>query len=396
LGCEVTPGLSEMTSLKYVKEMFLATANANRSRQPSLTGHRTSLSEQRMKPRRLDVKRCIADRYRSSTYSIRFVRPAIAGITSGRFSGVVVGGHTIETAGFLQCVINYFVSRGLAGAGPLVTFPISISAIGVKMHHDQKSLLKRALACFNLLFVRGPHSYEILSEYVPKNRIRMALDSGFGVRLLLGRLARKRDNPGALRVAVTPRIDFFSAYHEPELRSLYMDSLARVVRWMIRKKGAKIYLVPQSLRDKSFQGLDDTVAIRRLLVALGPRDAAHITSFTPKSLADAYSFYNSIDLLITSRMHGGIMAMSAGSPVLFLLPTGDTKVNDVLASLNLNSREFMIDLFDAKQLRFTNMVSKVSTFMRSHNDLSRMITRRIDNALPQVELPAKTFAHMLS
>jgi polysaccharide pyruvyl transferase WcaK-like protein len=102
-----------------------------------------------------------------------------------------------------------------------------------------------------------------------------------------------------------------------------------------------------------------------------------------------------MDLVITSRLHGGITAMSAGSPVLFLAPGGDVKVLDVLSSVGLDANDFMIDLFDAKQLRLENLVSRVKVLLDDTDSYQKMVRMSVDAALPQVELPVRALAQLM-
>jgi len=96
------------------------------------------------------------------------------------------------------------------------------------------------------------------------------------------------------------------------------------------------------------------------------------------SLKEIYGFLASVDLLVTSRMHAGITAMGAGVPALFLLPSEDVKVLDILSFLNLEADDFIIDIFNPKTMRAENIQQKFQSMIDNIGDVKQMVDKGID------------------
>ena len=64
----------------------------------------------------------------------------------------------------------------------------------------------------DFIFVRGPYSLSILQDKLNfKSNVAVALDSGFGAKLIYPNLfSIKRIRKSRLRIVVIPRIDFLS------------------------------------------------------------------------------------------------------------------------------------------------------------------------------------------
>jgi len=387
-GTRVLDGLGEMASVRH----FARTVIRRKSEGTEFSG--TRLQKEKVSSTQSAIG-LLSNQWSHSWRYSRYLQPAIARARSSeRFAAAVVGGHTVGRTVLRTCMVDYFVSRTLT-KGPVITFPISISKIGVK--NVQPNILTKMLKCFDRVFVRGPYSLELLGKYVGKERAEIALDSGFALRGILGPLKRKSVG---LRVAILPRLDYFTAYNEPALQDLYISSLAKVTRWLTRSRNAQVYLVPQTLPDEVLGYLGDMAAINRLLGHLG-KEKMRVRVFNPRgteleSVAQRYRLFASTDLVLASRMHGGILAMSAGAPTLFCLPTEDTKLLDVMSFLGLSIEDFVIDMFDSRQLQFANFVRKIKKLLDDSSRFSNITTRRVDAALPQAELPAKIIARRLA
>jgi len=391
---DLIPSLVEISSLSHlvrrISDAMFVKANEEKSNLADMAStHQAPI---------VDIMRILRTRSPSS-WGIRYLRPAIAKVAlRGPFCAGAVSGHTITSSAFFGHVTNYIVSRSLV-RGPMVTFPISLSKIGIAVYKKKEKLLERSLRCFDVVFVRGPHSYELASNYVDSRRITTALDSGFGMRLLCG-LATSGRKDGVVRIAIVPRREYFFGYGKVRLYDLYLNALVKLIRSLIARGATEVYLVPQSLEDSTHvyrgQRMDDVAATHDLTESLGSElSEGRLKILCPKSPVEAYRIFGSMNLVITGRMHGGIMAMAAGTPALFLLPKDDMKVLDVLSFLGLDSSQLTIDIFDAGALRFENLADRVTTLLRDSKQLQRTVTESVERALPLVDLPARVLAGLL-
>jgi len=387
-GVQVRPSLGEVTTVKYIVKSItglvpeLKQGSCHR-RQSSRCGPST------------DATGIISRKFYESSFRIRYVQPAIARVMfADSISAGAIGGHTIEAPGFFDYVSNYVSSRAVV-KGPLITFPISVSMMALREHRKRQNLLKHSLKCLNLIFVRGPYSYRLLAPYVEEQRIRIAPDSGLGIRLLYGP-PRNNRRKGPTRIAIIPRKDYFVFYHKPDLYSSYVDVLVKVIRRLTHGSGIEVYILPHALKEENPSRLDDEVAICDLLSLLNTEKTSKtLKIFRPKSPMDTYRLFSSMDLVVTSRMHGGVIAMAAGSPALFLLPSEDIKVLDVLSLLHLDEKDFTIDIFNSNELKLDNIMRKIMTMLDNNIEFKKMVTRSVERTQRDVDLPARVLARMM-
>ena len=264
------------------------------------------------------------------------------------YNGGFIGGHTIEASAFFDYLIVYSCARSIV-KGPLITYPISASSLGLKQREKHLEKLRRALSRLDVIFVRGKHSYNNLSTLVSPDRLLTALDSGFGIRLLY-------ENPGAvykageLTACIVPRKDYFYFYGLGwEIYAKYLSSLKQLTE-ALNRLGAEVLLVPHTLKSPiDAQSITDEDAVYDLLKLFDERAKKSIRVVRPRTVLDSARAFRSCDIVVTSRVHAGIVALAYGKPVLFLMPRDDVKVLDVLSYLGLDERRYVVDSFNPKE-----------------------------------------------
>jgi len=156
----------------------------------------------------------------------------------------------------------------------------------------------------------------------------MALDSSFYIKSIFPleeKLYKNRDDVN--NVAVIPRGDMF---RESKVKYNYLVSIAFAIKWLI-KHGYNVYLTSMSFRA-------DKIAID-YIVSLIKDYSKNLRIIRFSNLRELWSFYNSVDMTITSRLHDGIMTIAAGKPAQFITSSyTSTKVMDVLSYLNLDPK----------------------------------------------------------
>lgn|GEM_PF-4483925 len=314
------------------------------------------------------------------------------------FNAGIFGGHTI-CADVYTYIIQYETLRS-AVRGPMLTSPISISKLAFEHYgHKTWKRLKQSLQKLDFVYVRGPHSLEILRDHlnIGEDRVAMALDSGFGMRLIHPDIiASKVLEKQALRIVIIPRKQYFYRYNRWDLYKPYLDALAGFILWLYRSFDAEVYLTSQTvdydpMGDRS--AIDDLV---RLLEksARNSRCLKCLRIVKSNSIIDAYRLYASADLVVSSRMHGGIMALSSGVPAVFIIPSADVKVPDNLSFLGLDTNRFLIDMFDVNALKTENFINRIGSIIENLEYYRKIVEFAVKRALPTIELPIRTLAKL--
>jgi len=326
------------------------------------------------------------------------------------FSAGMFGGHTI--CGNIYHYILEYETLCSTVKGPLIMSPISISNIAFEQFRQKNSTLKNTLMLkrlkqslqkFDFIYTRGPYSLKTLRDYLDINeeKIDMALDSGFGLRLFYSDiLTSKALRKEAPRIVIIPRKDFFYAYNKENSYKLYLNALVELIPWLFKNFDAEVYLASQTVVSdiKQFRG-SDQAAIEDVLALLkkcdGNRYIKHLKIVKPDNLVDACRLYGSADLVLTSRMHGGITALGLGVPAFFILPSVDIKMLDVLSFIDLDVDSFFVDAFNANSLRTENILKKVGKILENLEYYKKTVETVVKRAMPTVESPVKALADLL-
>ena len=332
-------------------------------------------------------------KYILSKYIVSPVAKSVFSFDAGIFAG-----HTICHPLGLY-IAQYETFRSLV-RGPMLTSPISLSKLIV---NGQKpwilKRLRQSLQKFDFIYVRGPHSLGILKTglNIDEERVGMALDSGFGIRLVCpdiitsNALGRK-----ASRIVIIPRKDYFYSYNREDSYKSYLDALIGLSLWFSRNLDVEVFFASQNV---DYSRMSDQAAIDDVLRLLKKRHSSQhfkcSSIIEPNNIIDAYKLYASADLVISSRMHGGIMALSAGVPSVFIIPSADVKVLDVLSFLGLDIGPYLIDMFDVNALKAENFINRVENITRNLEYHRKIVESAVNRTLPTVQLPVRTLAKLL-
>jgi hypothetical protein len=317
------------------------------------------------------------------------------------FSAGIFGGHTICCNPY-YFIVQYETLR-CAVKGPMITSPISISKLELEHCRDKTLLksMKQSLHKFDFIYVRGPHSLEFLRDQlnISDDRVAMALDSGFGARLIHS-CTHETSEKQALKVIIIPRKESFSTRNKWNMYKQYLDALVGLVLWLFRSFDVEVYFASQVVDHSNLSGIERARAIDDVVRLLEKR--AHrnnrclkLRVVEPNNIVDAYSLYSSADLVVSSYMHGGVMALSAGVPTVFISPLQDVKVLDNLSFLHLDRNHFLIDMFDPYALRAENLIDVVRDVIDNLQSDRRTIELAVKKAMPTIELPIRKLARLL-
>jgi len=384
----VLQGFPERTSASGIFRMFVGSGVTKQISQKS------ALPEYYTKPSKnlvSKLKELISKRYYENIIIATYVRPAVGRFIDGlNYDGGFIGGHTIEYSAFFDYLLTYNCARIIV-KGPLITYPISASLIGLKNRERYLKALRKALQRLDVIFVRGRYSYDILTEFVDPSRLLVALDLGFGIRILT-------ENPGNivrrwnLVVCIVPRKDYFYLYSLAQLYPRYLLALKHLIRVLISEFDADIWLVPHTT--KSPTRLGDEYAILDLLGILDESLRRNIEIMAPQSIFDSARVFSSCDMVVTSRMHAGIVSLAYGKPALFFMPRDDVKVLDILSYLGLSEERYIIDSFNPGE--YDRLPGMVKGVLFNLSQETKIIEFTISRHLPDIEKPVVLAKKLLS
>jgi len=331
----------------------------------------------------------LAKRYYESTIMATYVRPAV-GRFGLKYDGGFITGHTVEYTAFFDYLLTYNCARFVV-KGPLITYPISASLIGLKHRERYLKALRKALQRFDAIFVRGRYSYDILTKFVDPSRLLVTLDSGFGIRILAenpGNFVRRR----SLVVCIVPRNDYFYFYNLGQLYPRYLLTLKHLIRVLISEFDVEIWLVPHTV--KSSTRLGDEYATHDLLGVLDESLRRNIEIKAPQKIFDSARIFNSCDMVVTSRMHAGIVSLAYGKPTLFFMPRDDVKILDILSYLGLSEERYIVDSFNPRE--YDKLPGMVKDVLFNLSQETKTIEFTIGRHLPDIEKPVILVKKFLS
>jgi ADP-heptose:LPS heptosyltransferase len=315
------------------------------------------------------------------------------------FDAGLIGGHTAtpEIRGYL---LKYNLARSIT-RGPLVMAPLSISTFTFdKLGHDNSAIqelllhkrLKNILDKVEFVYARGPLTYKILRESIgiKDEKIKMAIDSGFGIKLLYDpkpNVITRRNRP---KIVIVPRKEYYIFYNKHDLYRRYVRSFSRFIQYLMKEEDSEIYLTSQTIyRNPAINDLVHFFQKSKISDHMN-----HLRVFEPRTIIDLASLISKADLVITSYMHSGVMSLSYGVPTLFVLPYADTKVVDILMFLHLETNKYLVDMFNTKSLDNDILEKGKTIFENKKNHYEKIITA-IGNALPSLVHPVESLINLL-
>ncbi|PBC77879.1 colanic acid/amylovoran biosynthesis protein [Streptomyces sp. TLI_235] len=220
---------------------------------------------------------------------------------------------------------------------PVVFAPQSFGPFPARL---QRRLVRRALRRSPLVLAREALSAAILEECgLPADRIGRAVDSGFAYapEAQPDWRARLDTDPGQPLVGLTAR-----RWLEPAAQDGYERALAEVVD-RIQAAGHRVVLIPQV--STGYLGDDDILVERRI--------AAHCTT-PPLQLDERVdyrelrSLYGECSLLVGTRFHSVIFALTSGVPCVAI--GYEHKTAGIMAELGLSAKVVPIEEVTADRL----------------------------------------------
>lgn len=338
---------------------------------------------------------CVAtfiDRILKNRLYIEMLNPAITKMRSRRkYDFGVLGGHSVDEnavvkGGFLSALMFYNVARSIS-TGPLITFPISITPKVLELPDKYVNMFKRALGKLDAVFVRGYASLDTIRRMDRNIHVFTAPDSTLALNMFFNAYSDGERDRDKIRVVIVPRKEYFVTFSILDRYKVYILQLAKAIRNLWEKFDSEIVLLSHYIGFSS-----DFTAIRDLIKALG-RLSSRVRICIPKSLLEDIRIISSADIIITGRLHAGLIGMSYGKAVLFTLPAFDVRLRDVFSLLNLDIESYLIDIHSRDSLG--DMLSKLLEMVNCLKYYSHKISRAVHKAMSYTAIPAITILKLM-
>jgi colanic acid/amylovoran biosynthesis protein len=201
-------------------------------------------------------------------------------------------------------------------------------------------LLKQVLKGVSQVFVREPKSYEhLLNAGVGSEKIEVIPDLVFSLREAAGELKISAMNDNVAKIAITLRTPL-----ETQERKKYLLIIANLIDYLIETKNAYIFIIPhtKSTPDQS----DEELELQKLYNLVRRKDRVILIPFNPSPNL-VKSLYKTMDLVISSRLHGIIL--SRPTPVVAIPITWKYRYRGIMEQLGLS--DYCVDSLDFEKIK---------------------------------------------
>ena len=237
------------------------------------------------------------------------------------------------------CVLAACTATGT----PTILSPCSIGPFAF----GHRWIARAVLSKIDRIVLREPDSAAHLRALgIPMARVEVAADMAFAMPQCTS-AHRVEDGP-AIGISVR-RHGFPGSKNAPALWSRYLDSMAAVADWAQAELGARIVFVPQCTGGG---GDDPAVSVE---VVERCRLTENITVLaTELDIEQLCELYASFDLLVGTRMHANLIAMTQGTPVVAV--AYEHKTQGIMRQLGL--AEFVVDIADVDPVSLRVLVAR--------------------------------------
>jgi polysaccharide pyruvyl transferase WcaK-like protein len=243
--------------------------------------------------------------------------------------------------GDLYSYFRWAVLARLAGT-PLVCLSVGVEEVNTRLG---KFFCRTVLSLAGYRSFRDVESKEKAEAMGVKRENRVFPDLAFGLEIK-DSLALEADRMGRYAVGVSPM-----AYCDPRFWPIkdasayqgYLTRLASFVSWLLRT-GYDVVLFPTQIRmDRAAIEELKASVLRDVPSSLHPR----LTDANIRNVSDCLALVSRLNMTVTSRLHGVILANLVGTPVLAVSPA--SKIDRLMEEMDLkeyvlNIREFDLPL----------------------------------------------------
>jgi colanic acid/amylovoran biosynthesis protein len=258
---------------------------------------------------------------------------------------------------------------------PVAMLPQSVGPIEGRL---QRTLARAVFSRVPVIMLREPISLAFVRDdlNIERDRLHLLPDLAFGLPLLPGAPTEpQQPQRSNMRIGFTV-IDRGSQHKGFARQDIYERSLLQVLERVAREYGAVLHLFVQCYGPSPDQ--DDRLVSRRIYERLC-RQLSTISLYD--EFQDAVAIQQAMakmDLVIASRMHTGIFALTNGTPIVLI--GYQPKALGMIAAFDLEAYHCTIDSVTPEAL---SLLADRALENRTH--LQRQITQRVSEMRPLLE-----------
>ncbi len=336
---------------------------------------------------------CIRRMFVSSNVFLEYGVPVLSKAMNNAYDFGCIGGHSVDdnavkSSGIVSATTYYRGARSIV-KGSLVLFPCSITNTINLIHLKKVKLFKEALQKFDLVCVRGFYSRKTLEKFIDSSRIIISPDTTFAIRTLFRDLYVNfnKGHKDKYRVTLVLRRDYFINFNQISKYSVYLKTLLHLVEMLYTRYDIETILLIHEIFEDS-KAVKDFI---KLLKRNKHRDSINV--IIPKDLFEDMRWLMSSDVVISSRLHAGLIPLSMGIPTFFILPRNDIRILDVFSLLRLDLNFFVIDIFSPAEIN--GLSKKVIDVVEDISKYKSTIEHAVNRTEKLVFLPAKILVNLI-
>lgn len=276
----------------------------------------------------------------------------------------------------------YFLSLGL-----VLKKPVVIYAEGIGPFHSKigKFVARHFFDRCAYVSVRDEISLRYLKEIRVKVPVFLAADSAFMLPVANNVALNLRRNEGSALIGIAvsklaTQYGFGSKGGNPYQE--FLELMGRIIDWLVEEHTATVILIPHVIQI----GRDDLETAKDIKRSVKNKSFVTIADRNLNAI-ELKGIISNCDLLIASRMHASIAALSTGIPVVGIAYSH--KMKGIFSMLGIES---VIDIRDL-DWKITDILSQM---LRGSSAIKSDISDKIEEAKERAELPAKEVAKILS
>lgn len=259
---------------------------------------------------------------------------------------------------------------------PVTMLPQSFGPIAGKL---QRLFLAQVLNRVKALFVRDECSLEFLQTALAGLRIRPHLlpDLAFGLEVTAsGSAGLAAHSSPRIHLALTA-IDFQRQNPHFQLQAAYEDALVGAARRLAEMHPIQVHVVAQCLGPSCDQ--DDRVVAARIHARLHEQQVAATLVTEIRDARDLVQYYQLMAVVIGTRMHSGILALTAGVPPVLI--GYQPKTQGMMKMVGMSRYVLAIDAISADQL-----AARIEELLQDRHQLAHTIANRVSELRAQLDL----------
>lgn len=325
----------------------------------------------------------------------RFLRSDFRGLISAfrNSDAVIIGG-----GGIFQDIYNYYpipFFTSMAVLARLFRKQLLLHSVGIGpiCNFISRKLCRIAANSAHAISVRDAESKELLQEIGVNRGIQVSADPVFLLKSMCRdkiemHMDMQRTDKEVPRVGVCVQNLLFWSQENKK-------ALAHTLDILVNQKNVRIVLLPFGVYQDNWFHQEtsepvDIAASRELAGMLKSKPPVFTSYTTPEEIM---AVIGGLDLMISMRLHGIIMGISMGVPVIALTYVNETKIKNLMKRIGLEEDVFYVNDLDTEKflVRIENILSRNKELRQDIKEKAVYLKREAEKS---IELLSERLSHL--